>query len=77
MSRDLHQVRLTGLSADEARSLAATLAAAAIKVESDPGQGMVRVPRSRNRMFRVDSTNAEECVGSDARQAAGLASVTP
>jgi len=53
MGRNVNHVHLTGLSADETRSLAATLAAAAIEVEANPGRGTLRVPRSRNRMFHL------------------------
>ncbi|HEY9498440.1 MAG TPA: hypothetical protein VIQ78_05410 [Terrimesophilobacter sp.] len=51
MRLDTHDLRVSGLSAQQARSLAATLSTAAIAVEIDAAHGTLLVPRSRNAMF--------------------------
>jgi hypothetical protein len=48
-----YDVVVGGLSPAQTRSVAARLSAAAIVVEADPGLGIIWVPRSRNKAFRV------------------------
>jgi len=52
--RGRYDVRVHGLTPDQARSLTAALSAAAMVVEMDPARRALCVPRSRNRAFRLE-----------------------
>jgi hypothetical protein len=72
MRRNLNHVHLAGLSPEETRSLTATLFAAAIEAESDPGGGTIRIRRSRNRVFhpaQIETVIQEWLAANNARSA--------
>jgi hypothetical protein len=60
MRRHAGDLHVSGLSADQTRSLAATLSAAAVAVQADAVRGTVLVSRARNRVF--DTSQIENVI---------------
>ena len=68
--RDEFELRVNGLSTADARSLAATLATAAIVGQIDPADGTLVVLHSRNKVFAIAQLELviDEWIAADRRR---------